>query len=516
MSLPILHFISQWDQLQNDQWDALLLIATSSAQIPEQIKPSFELAKSLDASFDKGTISLFSCPGICQGRVLYQNIGALEKDYDDVRLFAESAYALVERALKAGVHRPCLAILGENIPFTRYLESSIFGALEALWYPLEAREINRCTSLQALGIFAPQHSAQEQKELAHWIGSVEMGRFIARDVAGTEPERMSAIETAKLCLKLFKDSPIKVEIVEDEAILRKNYPLLSAVARVSFSVPRHHPRVIKLSYEGTGEIHKSLLFAGKGVVYDTGGADLKTDGHMAGMSRDKGGAAAVLGFFVALSHIKPKNIKATALLGMVRNSIGPDSFVTDEIITSHAGTRVRIGNTDAEGRLILADLLSHLREQAKQEINPHLFTVATLTGHAGRAVGQYSLALDNGPAFEQNFASELVKTGDQWGDCFELSRLRRDDYAFVAPRSNADDVLSCNSAPSSATARGHQFPMAFIIKAAGLENHSKNSAQPLCYTHIDIGGSGVKGGDWQHGRPTAAPVLTLCAHFLAR
>ena len=141
--------------------------------------------------------------------------------------------------------------------------------------------------------------------------------------------------------------------------------------------------------------------------------------------------------------------------------------------------------------------------------NPHLFSVATLTGHAGRSVGPYSIAMDNGPARHAGMALGLERTGDLWGDPFAVSRLRREDYAFVRPRSRADDVLSCNSAPSTQTARGHQFPMAFLAAASGLTKHGRSAAFPLPFTHIDIGGSGVEGGDWQHGRPSAAPVVAL-------
>jgi len=300
--------------------------------------------------------------------------------------------------------------------------------------------------------------------------------------------------------------------------LVERYPLLSAVARASMGVKRHQPRVVWLRYEGEGEVTRSLYFAGKGVTYDTGGADLKTGGHMAGMSRDKGGAAAVIGFFLTLAQLKPKGVRAVAAIGLVRNSIGADAFVTDEIITSHAGVRVRIGNTDAEGRLVLADLLSHLRVEALEEQGkggtPQLFTVATLTGHAGRAVGPYSICLDNGEAERQGVSAELFEAGERSGDCFERSRLRREDYEFVRPRTLADDVISCNNEPSSGTARGHQFPMAFLVKAAGLSTHGRQSEAPLAYTHLDIGGSGVEGGDWQHGRPTAAPVLAWSEAWL--
>lgn len=232
------------------------------------------------------------------------------------------------------------------------------------------------------------------------------------------------------------------------------------------------------------------------------------------MSRDKGGGAAVAGFLAAVARLEPKGVRVIAEIGAVRNSIGSDCYVTDEIIKSHAGVRVRIGNTDAEGRLVLADLLSHLRVAAADAPSPRLFSVATLTGHAVRAAGPYSIALDNGPARALATAEELARVGDLLGDPFEVSRLRREDWDFVAPRSRADDVLSCNNAPSTMTNRGHQFPMAFLAIAAGLAGHGSDAVAPLPFTHIDIGGSATEGSDWQHGRPTGRPVVAMAGALL--
>jgi leucyl aminopeptidase len=175
---------------------------------------------------------------------------------------------------------------------------------------------------------------------------------------------------------------------------------------------------------------------------------------------------------------------------------------------------VRIGNTDAEGRLVLADLLAHLHRDAQSAVNPVLFTVATLTGHAARAVGPYTALVENGAAKQLGLSNKIADAGDVWGDPSELSSSRREDFQFIRPRTCADDVLSCNNAPSSVTARGHQFPMAFLVVAAGLDQASaSNNAVP--YVHIDIAGSGVDGGDWQHGKPSAAPVTSLTAAFLS-
>ena len=107
---------------------------------------------------------------------------------------------------------------------------------------------------------------------------------------GTEPERMAPLRIAELCEKAFAGTSVSVKVERDVSA----YPLLSAVARASQVVERHRPCVVELDYRPAGEIQRTVILAGKGVTYDTGGADLKTDGHMAGMSRDKGGAGVVV------------------------------------------------------------------------------------------------------------------------------------------------------------------------------------------------------------------------------
>ena len=235
---------------------------------------------------------------------------------------------------------------------------------------------------------------------------------------------------------------------------------------------------------------------------------------MAGMSRDKCGGAAVAGFLKTIAELAPAGVRVIGEIGAVRNNVGSDSYVSDEILVAHSGRRVRIGNTDAEGRLVLADLLSHLRKDALQAENPMLFSIATLTGHAALAVGPYTAAIENGPARERGVASRLFELGEAWGDPFEVSHLRREDWDFVRPRSSADDVLSCNNEPSSRTPRGHQFPVAFLNIASGLDAHGGNGDRPLPYTHLDVAGSAVEKSDFQHGRPTGAPIVALTQSLL--
>jgi leucyl aminopeptidase len=155
-------------------------------------------------------------------------------------------------------------------------------------------------------------------------------------------------------------------------------------------------------------------------------------------------------------------VNVTCDLGFVRNSAGPDNYVSDEIITSRAGVRVLIGNTDAEGRMVMGDLLCHAKERVLSKefgsAPSRLFTVATLTGHAIRAMGVgYSISMDNGPAREAGVSKRLFEAGHLIADPFETSTLRREDYELVKPGALTEDVVQANDKPSTMTNRGIVF-----------------------------------------------------------
>jgi leucyl aminopeptidase len=198
-------------------------------------------------------------------------------------------------------------------------------------------------------------------------------------------------------------------------------------------------------------------------------------------------------------------------MAMVRNSIGSEAYVADELITSRAGVRVRIGNTDAEGRMVMADVLCHMKERSAEEKNPLLFTIATLTGHVIRAFGpDYTAVMENGPAKKHGVAKLLQEAGESSGDPFEISHMRREDYAAHAGQSEYEDVLQAVGGPSTQNNRGHQAPGAFLVLASGLDKHGIDSSQPIKYSHVDIAGSS---GPFP-GVPTGAPLVAMAHAFV--
>ncbi|GFU08914.1 putative aminopeptidase W07G4.4 [Trichonephila clavipes] len=473
--------------------------------------------KQYDSAFED--VETFLSPNIAGNenikKLVYSPTGPLDRHYDDVRRFVEASDKGIKRLLKAGGKRPILAVLYEDsgsVGFDKYEQyniASLLGAAEAIYVPLEIREDvpEKAAKIEILGytsfgsISIPVLSA------------IELGRIMCRDIGGSDPERMAAPNVATYVKELFANTPVQVEVVDNSKIIEKEYPLLGAVNRAAKGVTRHSGCVIFLTYEPEGSYDKTVVLVGKGVTYDTGGADIKAGGVMAGMHRDKCGASAVAGFLQTVAELKPKGVKVIGAMSMVRNSVGSDCYVSDEIITSRAGVRVRVGNTDAEGRMAMADVLCHMKEKVlkNKEPNPCLFTIATLTGHACLAVGDgYTIIMENGPATLDNVGRKIQNAGHLIGDPFEISTIRREDYEHHKGKSAYEDLLQCNNAPSSRTPRGHQSPAAFLIMSSGLDKHDINSEIPLKYSHVDIASSS---GPFP-GLPTGSPIPAFTASFI--
>lgn len=387
------------------------------------------------------------------------------------------------------------------------LLNTVLGALHAAYTPLEVAEMlpEKSVKLDKLSVF------DTDVNILKVATAIEEGRTVARDLGGSDPERMAAPRIVEYLEKEFLNTEgVKMTV---EKVDKAKYPLMAAVNRAASTVPRHDGRVVHLEYTPTGgKVDTSLFLVGKGITYDTGGADVKANGVMAGMHRDKCGAAAVAGFFKTLSRLRPSGLAVSASMAFVRNSIGEEAYVADEIIVSRAGQRVRVGNTDAEGRMVMADLLCEAKERAVNTTNPFLFTFATLTGHVVRAYGDYAAVMDNGPARVKRVSHELQAAGDLVSDMAEVSTVRREDFAFHKGPSEYEDVLQSNNLPSSATPRGHQSPAAFLALASGLHKHGLDSEkkQQLPYTHVDVAGAAAS----IYVTPTASPLMMFTSKYV--
>lgn len=223
-----------------------------------------------------------------------------------------------------------------------------------------------------------------EKEVAR-LNSLVKGVFIARDIVNEPLSYMTAKKLAETIEDVGKSCGFKTEILDKKQIESLKMGGLLAVNRGSVDPPTFSI----LKWEPENAINeKPYILVGKGLVFDTGGYDLKPSSSMDTMKSDKSGGAAVVGTIAALAMAKVP-VKVYGLVPATENRIGATAYVPEDIITMYDGTTVEIANTDAEGRLILADALSYAKKY-----NPELvIDMATLTGAAIVAVGDKNTAV---------------------------------------------------------------------------------------------------------------------------
>lgn len=226
--------------------------------------------------------------------------------------------------------------------------------------------------------------------------------FIARDLINT-PANVLGPNAFEAQIRAFaKARKMSVSSIVGDALLTKNFPMIHAVGRASAEAPR----LLDLSWGNKSDPKVTLV--GKGVTFDTGGLDIKPSAGMALMKKDMGGAANVLGLAHAIIDAQLK-VRLRVIIPVVENAISGNSFRTSDVLPSRSGMHVEIGNTDAEGRLILADALTLADEEAPQV----LIDMATLTGAARVALGPEVVPFYTG---DDAFAHALYQAGQAMQD----------------------------------------------------------------------------------------------------
>lgn len=247
------------------------------------------------------------------------------------------------------------------------------------------------------------HFIGEQKNEVHKLQSVISGTFVARNLVNEPFSYLTALQYSKDIEKLGKESGFKVEVLHKKKIETLKMGGLLAVNKGSidpptFSILEWNPK--------NAPNKKPIVLVGKGIVYDTGGLSLKpTANSMDIMKCDMGGSAAVVGAMYAVAKAK-LNVHVIALIPATDNRPSGNAYAPGDVITMFDGTSVEVLNTDAEGRLIMADALSYAKKY-KPEL---VIDLATLTGAAARAIGKQGIvAMGN----DKNTMTELKKSGQE-------------------------------------------------------------------------------------------------------
>jgi leucyl aminopeptidase len=285
---------------------------------------------------------------------------------------------LAASALPAGAYRlegdygdPTLAALGFQLGaygFDRYVKAKDRPALEL-----------------------PERA--DAKEIENLVTSA----FVARDLINIPANDLGPDAFEAWITDFAKPHGVAVKVVRGDDLLAQNFPMIHAVGRASDQAPR------LVDFSWGDDTHPKLTLVGKGVTFDTGGLNIKPGSSMALMKKDMGGAANVLGLANAIMTAGLK-VRLRVLIPVVENSIAGNAFRPGDVLPSRKGLTVEIGNTDAEGRLILADALA----LADEEDPDLIIDMATLTGAARVALGP-----DLPPVYARNdaFATSLVEYG---------------------------------------------------------------------------------------------------------
>lgn len=207
------------------------------------------------------------------------------------------------------------------------------------------------------------------------IEALVAGETLTRDLINTPASDMGPPDLEHAARALAEQHRAKITLITGDALLESNFPMIHTVGRAADRAPR----LIDMTWGDTGP---KLTLVGKGVCFDTGGLNIKPGASMGLMKKDMGGSAAVLGLAHMIMATGLK-LRLRVLIPAVENSISSNAFRPQDILTSRKGLTVEINNTDAEGRLVLADALAFADEDKPDQI----ISMATLTGAARVAVG---------------------------------------------------------------------------------------------------------------------------------
>ena len=292
-----------------------------------------------------------------------------------------------------------------------------------------------------------------------------------RDIVNMTPEDLNPPSFADLAKKLAKENSLECTILGEKALAKEKMGSMLAVGRAS----RHDSKLIHLAYKPKNA-KKIISLVGKGLTYDSGGLSLKPAASMVTMKMDKAGGCAVLGMMKAVSELK-LDVEVHMFIGAVENMIGGDAYKPDDVLVSRNGKTIEVRNTDAEGRLVLADVLDYAQDKVKAD---YLFDFATLTGACMVAVGQYTTGImGHSNKLKHNFYQSANNSGEL------VASLPFNKHLKKQLKSGIADLSNMSSKPYGGAITAGLFLDNFIKE----ENKDK-------WLHFDIAGSAYTETPW--------------------
>jgi len=324
-------------------------------------------------------------------------------ELDSVRLRASLA-ACVRANSGASIRSLHLALPDVDADFRAVGEAVALGAYRFTKYFTGERKPKSELAKVLIHPARGKTSAADKKQLD--LGVAIAGAVaIARDAVNEPPNVLTPEGLAEVARRLARKHKLKIKVLDKKGILAAGMNLHYAVGQGS----ANEPRFIHVSYVPTKK-HKKIVFVGKGITFDSGGLCIKPAAGMGEMKSDMGGAAAVLGMIAAVATVRP-DVEVHAIVAAAENMPDAAAYRPADIFTSLDGKTVEIINTDAEGRLVLADALTYAT-RLKPDI---IIDAATLTGAALVALGKTCSAFY---ATEDELARALERAARTAGEQF--------------------------------------------------------------------------------------------------
>ncbi len=292
-----------------------------------------------------------------------------------------------------------------------------------------------------------------------------------RDIVNTTPDECYPDTLAEIAQGLADELNLECNILKYKKLKKEKMEALLAVARAS----RHKPRVIHLAHKPKNP--KAVIsIIGKGLTYDSGGLSLKPGTAMVNMKLDKSGGSAVLGIMKAVSEMNLP-VEVHGFVGAVENMIGGDAYKPDDVLVSKSGKTIEVRNTDAEGRLVLADVLAYAQQEVEAN---YMFDLATLTGASVVALGQYTASVMGNCDTPKDMVIEASKDAGELATKIDFNK-----YLRPCLKSNVADISNISNTPYGGAITAGIFLDNFI--------EEKNKDR---WVHIDIAGPSYVEHTW--------------------
>ncbi len=419
-------------------------------------------------------------------------VGLGEQAKVDLQSIQRASAIATRRSQEMGAHTIALTIDLENdrVSTEQCIQAQVEGAFLGLYtfraYQTAEKEQQGITHIQLLTDAV--HKAQAQ-QIINKATILAEATNSARDLINEPPNVLTPTELAQRAVAMAKHTGLAYEVFDKDKIAQLGMGGLLGVSQGSV-LP---PHFIILHYRGAPENSQTIGLVGKGITFDTGGISLKPANQMDEMKGDMGGAAAIIGAMQAIANLKP-HINVTALIPTCENMPSGTAYRPGDILHIFNGKTIEIINTDAEGRLILADALSYA---VKQGLSP-IIDVATLTGGMGIAFGSVMTGLF---CNNESLTNEIIAAGQRTGE--KYWPLPLDDEYQELIKSDIADIKQLGGRYASS------------IAAAKILEHFVEDTQ---WAHLDIAGTSYVESKkpYQEKGGTGVGVRTLVELILHR